>query len=424
MSGSRKKFFLILLVPALGAALAGGASLAGSTAFRQKPPMEMPSGPPLGLELIDEVMEIARSQYVTEPDRGKMVRDALAGMVGGLDPYSAYLTPELLDEEEGWIDGSFVGIGIEVAPEGRGITIITPIEGGSARKAGILAGDVIEEINGDPVAEMSYDEAMVKLRGPEDTRIDLGIRRGEEEKLRNYKLARVKINLRSVYLESAGGVDIIRLTSFQRTTVEEFTKAIDELREKGGLKGLVLDLRDNPGGLVDQAVKVADIFLKEGTIVSTKGRVERENALYVARREGSEPDWPLAVIINRGSASAAEILAGALKDRGRGLVTGEKSFGKGSVQSIIDLSDGSALRLTTAHYFTPSGTSIHKNGIPPDVVAQWQRGGEDAPGDSSESFEGAGNFKGYDLEGDPQLKTAVTLLLEGRCPTFETAWVQ
>jgi carboxyl-terminal processing protease len=353
-----------------------------------------------------------------------MVRDALAGMTAGLDPYSAYLTPELLDEEEGWIDGSFTGIGIEVAPEGRGITIITPIEGGSAKRAGILAGDLIEEINGDPVAEMSYDEAMARLRGPEDTRIDLGIRRGEEEKLRNYKLTRVKINLRSVYLESAGGVDVIRLTSFQRTTVDEVAKAVEELRKKGGARKLVIDLRDNPGGLVDQAVKVADIFLKEGTIVSTRGRVERENALYVARREGGEPDWPLAVLINRGSASAAEILAGALKDRGRGLVAGEKSFGKGSVQSIIDLSDGSALRLTTAHYFTPSGTSIHKNGIPPDVLSEWPKGKEAAQGDTSEGIEAPEGFRGYDLEGDPQLKAAVTLLLEGRCPTSETAWVK
>lgn len=365
-------------------------------------------------ELLFEAMDAVKSRYVTDPDRGKMTEDAISGMVMGLDPFSRYVRPGDVEDEESYIEGSYIGIGVEVALKDGVIEVVTPLDGGPAKRAGIRSGDLIEEINGDQLADLAYDDAVDRLRGPEGTRVTLGIGRPGAQDLLQLTLTRERVEIKSVSTADVDGAVVIRISSFQRSTSEEFRAALARAVASKPKKGLVIDLRDNPGGLIDQAVKTADQLLKKGKIVYTKGRDERENALYLAKNDKSEPKLPLAALVNRGSASAAELLSGALKDRGRALVVGEKTFGKGSVQSIIELSNGGFLRLTTALYYTPSGVSIHKNGIVPDVVVAMEPPPLKADGAAPSST------AAYDLAADPQLGAAIDLLSAGRCPAAES----
>jgi carboxyl-terminal processing protease len=264
-------------------------------------------------------------------------------------------------------EGVFGGLGIEVtAREGR-LVVVSPIEDTPASRAGIQAGDVIVMIEGDPVKDLPLSEAVKRMRGPKGTQVTIHVARKGWDAPQPFTLTREVIHIRSVRHRVVDGVGVVRIAQFQKETHLEVRRAIEEVMANGSPRGLVLDLRNNPGGLLDQAVKVADVFLTQGTVVSTRGRDPEQELVFTARDDGDEPFVPLVVLINEGTASASEIVAGALQDHGKALVLGQRSFGKGSVQTIIPLSDGSGLRVTTALYYTPAGRSIQAKGIVPDI---------------------------------------------------------
>jgi len=324
------------------------------------------------LKIFNEVLDIVEKNYVEEVKQKKLIDEAVNGMIKSLDPHSAYLTPDQYKELQVDTSGTFGGLGIVISMQKDQLTVVSPIEDTPAFKAGLKAGDRIMKIDGQITKGMSIQDAVKKMRGPENTKVTLTILRKDMKEPKDYEITRAVIKIKSVkhnvYDDSIG---YIRISAFQESTVDELKKALQQVNGKAkDLKGIVIDVRNNPGGLLDQAVKASDAFLKSGTIVSTKGRVKAIESKFVARDDGSEPACPMVVLVNEGTASASEILSGALQDNGRAIVLGMPTFGKGSVQTVIPLEDGSALKLTTAKYYTPKGRSIQAEGIKPDIVVE------------------------------------------------------
>jgi carboxyl-terminal processing protease len=324
------------------------------------------------LEAFTNILSIVKKNYVEDVDTKNLVGGAINGMLSSLDPHSAYLTPDLYKELQMDTQGRFGGLGIEITIRNGILTVVSPIEDTPAAKAGVKPGDQIFKIEEEFTKDMTLVDAVKKMRGPKGTKITISVRREGVADLINFTLVRDTIRVQSVRSRSLEeGYGYIRLAQFQERSDRDLQKALEKLAaEKGGLKGLVLDLRNNPGGLLTQAVRVADLFLDSGMIVYTEGRIDSQKQKYFAQKDGSWLDFPVVVLVNGGSASASEIVAGALQDHRRAIVLGIKTFGKGSVQTILPLDDNSALRLTTARYFTPKGRSIQATGIVPDIVVE------------------------------------------------------
>jgi carboxyl-terminal processing protease len=322
------------------------------------------------LEVFSNILSIVKKNYVEDIDTKNLVSGAINGMLHSLDPHSAYLTPDLYKELQSDTQGRFGGLGIEITVKGGVLTVVSPIEDTPAAKAGIKPGDQIFKIEDEFTKDMTLVDAVKKMRGLKGTKINLTIRREGANDLIDFSLVRDIIRVQSVRSRSLEpGYGSVRLAQFQERSDRDVVRALEKLAaEKSGLKGLVLDLRNNPGGLLTQAVRVSDLFLESGMIVYTEGRIEAQKQKYFAQKDGTWADFPIVVLVNGGSASASEIVAGALQDHKRAVVLGTKTFGKGSVQTILPLDDNSALRLTTARYFTPLGRSIQATGIVPDIL--------------------------------------------------------
>jgi len=322
------------------------------------------------LEAFSSILSIVRKNYVEEVDTKKLVSGAINGMLHSLDPHSAYLTPDLYKELQSDTQGRFGGLGIEITVKDGILTVVSPIEDTPAFRAGIKPGDQIFKIEEEFTKDMSLVDAVKKMRGLKGTKINLTIKREGTTELIDFSLVRDIIRVQSVRSRSLeAGYAYIRLAQFQERSDRDLQRALENFAaEKSGIKGLVLDLRNNPGGLLTQAVRVTDLFLESGMVVYTEGRIEAQKQKYFAQKDGTWMEFPIVVLVNGGSASASEIVAGALQDHKRAVVLGTKTFGKGSVQTILPLDDSSALRLTTARYFTPNGRSIQAAGIVPDIV--------------------------------------------------------
>jgi len=355
------------------------------------------------LNLFGDVFERVRSDYVEQPDDSKLIESAINGMLAGLDPHSSYMDPKSFRDMQVQTRGEFGGLGIEVTMEDGLIKVVAPIDETPAAKAGVLANDIITKLDDDQVQGMTLNQAVEKMRGPVNTKIKLTIMRKGQDKPLEVTLTRDIIRVRSVRSETMGDdVGYIRMTQFNEQTTDGLKKAITDIGakiSKDKLKGYILDLRNNPGGLLDQAISVSDAFLQKGEIVSTRGRNAEETQRFSARPGDLTDGKPLIVLVNGGSASASEIVAGALQDHKRATVVGTRSFGKGSVQTIIPLGSGNgALRLTTARYFTPSGRSIQAKGISPDIEVL-----QDVPDDikakTDTSTKGEASLRGH-LKGD------------------------
>ncbi|MGE0762849.1 MAG: S41 family peptidase [Bdellovibrionales bacterium] len=322
------------------------------------------------LQLFAKVLNLVQQYYVEDVDLKKLIYGGIKGMLRELDPHTNFLPPDIFKEFESETTGEFGGLGIEITVQKGVLTVISPIEDTPAWKAGIKAGDKVVEIDGESTKGMSLAEAAQKMKGKNGTKIRLGIFREGFEKPQQFVIARGVVKVKSAkYTDLDDGYAYVRLTSFIEHSAAELEKALKNHNSKyKETKGLILDLRRNPGGLLDQAVQISDLFLGEGTIVSTIGRNKKEKEVLFAKRAGTLPNFPLIVLIDEFSASASEILAGALKDNKRALIMGQRSFGKGSVQSVVKLGDGSGLKLTVARYYTPSGRSIQAEGIVPDIL--------------------------------------------------------
>ncbi len=321
------------------------------------------------LKLFSEVLNLVEDQYVEKVDNAKIIQGAIKGMLQSLDPHSTFMTPEEYKDLQVETRGSFGGIGIEITIREGVLTVVSPIEGTPADKAGIKANDQIVKIDGESTKDMSITEAVKRLRGTEGTTVRLTILREGTAKPIEVELVRAVIHIQSVkYKTLEPGFGYIRIASFQSDTAQELRKTLDALEKANTtLKGLIIDLRNNPGGLLDQAVQVSDEFIESGLIVYTKGRGDAQQMKFEAHKNDKPRKYPIVALVNGGSASASEIVAGALQDHKVALILGEPTFGKGSVQTVIPLEDGSAVRLTTALYYTPSGRSIQAKGIEPDI---------------------------------------------------------
>jgi carboxyl-terminal processing protease len=355
------------------------------------------------LNLFGDVFERVRSDYVEKPDDSKLIESAINGMLAGLDPHSSYMDPKSFRDMQVQTRGEFGGLGIEVTMEDGLIKVVTPIDETPAAKAGIQANDIITQLDGEQVQGLTLNQAVEKMRGPVNTKIMLTIMRKGQDKPIEVSITRDVIRVKAVRSNVEGDdVGYIRMTQFNEQTTEGLKKAITDITakvSKDKLKGYILDLRNNPGGLLDQAISVSDAFLEKGEIVSTRGRNAEETQRFNARPGDLTNGKPVIVLINGGSASASEIVAGALQDHKRVTVIGTRSFGKGSVQTIIPLGSGNgALRLTTARYFTPSGRSIQAKGIVPDIEVL-----QDLPDDikakTDTSTKGEASLRGH-LKGD------------------------
>ncbi|MBN2809722.1 MAG: S41 family peptidase [Deltaproteobacteria bacterium] len=323
------------------------------------------------IKLFTDTLSLVQKNYVEEVDIKKLVYGSIKGMLSDLDPHSSFMPPEMFKEMQVETTGSFGGLGIEITIRDGVLTVVSPIEDTPAFRAGIEAGDRIIKIDGELSKDMTLMEAVKKMRGPKDTEITISILREGLNELLDVKIVRDIIKVVSVKSKTlTDNIAYVRLTQFQSRTYDDLNRKMKELKKEHPISGLVLDLRNNPGGLLQQAVKVSDYFLKSGLIVYTDGRITKQNMRYQAYDDGTEGDYPMVVLVNGGSASASEIVAGALQDHKRALIMGTQSFGKGSVQTIIPLEDGSAVRMTTSLYYTPSGRSIQAKGIEPDVVVE------------------------------------------------------
>jgi carboxyl-terminal processing protease len=381
------------------------------------------------LNLFGDVFERVRSDYVEKPDDSKLVESAINGMLQGLDPHSSYMDPKSFKDMQIQTRGEFGGLGIEVTMEDGLVKVVAPIDDTPAYKAGVMAGDIITHLDDEPVQGLTLNQAVEKMRGPVNTKIRLKIMRKGQDKPVEVSITRDVIRVRSVRSRVEGDdVAYIRITQFNEQTTEGLKKAITDITAQVGndkLKGYVLDLRNNPGGLLDQAISVSDAFLEKGEIVSTRGRNAEETQRFAARAGDLTKSKPVIVLINGGSASASEIVAGALQDHKRATILGTRSFGKGSVQTIIPLGSGNgALRLTTARYFTPSGKSIQAKGIVPDIevlqdVPEELKARTDTKGEASlrghlkndgDEKTGSQSYIPPDPKDDKALKTAVDLL--------------
>ncbi|MBV8453081.1 MAG: S41 family peptidase [Deltaproteobacteria bacterium] len=325
------------------------------------------------LQTFANVLAIVQKNYVEPVSTKELINGAITGMLSSLDPHSAYLTPDLYRDLEVETRGSFGGLGIEITIKNDVLTVVSPIEGTPAYTAGVKAGDQIIKINDDFTKGMTLTDAVKMMRGPKGSTIHLTLHREGGPQLFTVAVTRDVIKIQSVKSKQLkDGYEYIRITTFQDGTNEDVTKNLAKFTKQnhGHIKGLVLDLRDNPGGLLNQAVSVADAFLDGGLVVYTQGRLDNQQQKYFAHKKGDFTDYPMVVLVNGGSASASEIVAGALQDQRRAIIEGTQTFGKGSVQTILPLDDDSALRLTTARYFTPNGRSIQAVGITPDMVVE------------------------------------------------------
>ena len=325
------------------------------------------------IDLFGEVLEKIKKDYVDDVDQAEIMDSAINGVLQSLDPYSAYMSPELFKEMQTDTRGEFGGLGIEIGMEAGVVKVISPIDDTPAAKAGIKAGDYIVKIGKEQVQGKSLLEAVKLMRGPVGTSIDLTIRRKDVKKPLEFKIVRKIIEVQSVSSKIIGDekdVGYIRLKSFNENSDKQFLKSVKEFEKKPKIKGYVLDLRNNPGGLLTQAINITDFFLEDGEIVSTKGRKVSETRKFFARKGDEVKGKPIIVLINNGSASASEIFAGALKDHKRAIILGENSYGKGSVQSIIPLTNGGGMRLTISKYYLPSGKSISEVGVTPDIQVE------------------------------------------------------
>ena len=385
------------------------------------------------LETFTNILAIVKKNYVDEVDGKDLIKGAIKGMLNSLDPHSAYMTPDLFKELQTETQGKFGGLGIEITIRDGILTVVSPIEDTPADRAGMKSGDQIIKIEGEFTKDMTLVKAVKKMRGLKGSKINISVRRKGVPRLIDFAIVRDIIRIRSVRdrtLEE--GFAYIRIAQFQERTKRDLQKALEKLSsDNGEILGLVLDLRNNPGGLLTQAVRVTDLFLDSGLIVYTEGRLDHQKQKYYAHKEGSWTEFPMVILVNGGSASASEIVAGAMQDHKRAIVLGTKTFGKGSVQTILPLDDRSAIRLTTARYYTPKGRSIQAAGIVPDIVmentprnqqkeqAEQRRPSlreENLPGhlknqpDEEEKEDHAKEKKAGDIKNDAQLKRALELL--------------
>ena len=324
------------------------------------------------LQTFTKALRLVQQYYVEEIDITQLIHGSIKGMLKELDPHTHFLSAEMYKNFQSSNSGEFGGIGIEITLQNGVLTIISPIEDSQAWKAGIQAGDQIVSINDEPIKGLSLSEIGQKLRGRIGTKVKLGILNKNTKTPKFFEIERGQVKVRSVkYVNLGSGYAYFRMTSFIEKTYEDFQQLLMQHKNRTdghGIKGIILDLRNNPGGLLDQAIKISDLFIDEGVIVSTKGKDKSKNNVIYAKKEGDlEKTFPLIILINEYSASASEILAGALQDHGRALIMGRRSFGKGSIQSLLKLDDGSALKITVARYYTPKGQAIQAKGIVPNV---------------------------------------------------------
>ena len=345
------------------------------------------------LDLFSDVLGTLKKEYVDDVEQSEVIDSAINGMLQSLDPYSAYMSPDSFKNMNSDTKGEFGGLGIEITMEAGLVKIITPIEGTPADKAGVEAGDYIVKIDNKQVKGMSMLDAVKLMRGKIGTQITITVRRADVEDELIFKITRGLIKIREVSAEVKNNVGYIRLRAFNEQSHTQLTKKLSAL-PNNKLSGYILDLRNNPGGLLSQAIKITGTFLDGGEVVSTRGKDQRDIKIFNAKKGDMINKKPLIVLINKGSASASEIVSGALKDHKRAIILGEKSFGKGSVQSIIPLKNGGGLRLTTAKYYLPSGESIHEKGVEPDITVKRE---------NKEKFK-------INTETDNQLEYAINLL--------------
>jgi carboxyl-terminal processing protease len=332
------------------------------------------------IKTFNEVFDIVRKNYVDEVEPQVLIQGAINGMIKTLDPHSEFMTPDMYKELEVETKGRFGGVGIEITLLKDVLTVVSPIEGTPAYNAGVKSGDQIIQIDGKSTKGITIMEAVNRMRGPKDTKVTITIMRENLDKPKDFVLTRAIIQIKSVTAKSfEDNIGYVRIASFQEKTADDLRKALKEVTGKlHPMKGLVLDLRNDPGGLLIQAIEVSDMFLKSGVIVSTHGRIKNMDSKMSAKENGDKITCPIVVLVNEGTASAAEIVAGALQDNGRALIVGTQTFGKASVQTVIPLENGSALKLTTARYYTPKGRSIQAEGIKPDIVVKYTGLTEDA----------------------------------------------
>jgi carboxyl-terminal processing protease len=325
------------------------------------------------LKTLTDILKIVETNYVEEVDVDQLYDGAIWGMLRNLDAHSSYMVPDAYQEMQVETKGRFGGLGIEITIRDNRLTVVSPIEGTPADEAGIQAGDWIVKVDNTSTADMTLMDAVKSIRGPRGTEVTISIMRKGFTEPKDFVIVRDIIQIRNITYEMpAEGIGYIRIRQFQERSGTELDDALTELHNQG-MRALILDLRNNPGGLLDMAIAVADRFLDKGKIVvSTKGRIKNQNREYVAQTRLKNNNYPIIVLVNSGSASASEIVAGALQDYGRGVILGTQTFGKGSVQTVIQLNDGSGLRLTTAYYYTPNGTNIHAKGITPDIIVEEQ----------------------------------------------------
>ena len=325
------------------------------------------------LELLGDVFERIRAEHVQEVSDEELVEAAVNGMLASLDPHSSYLSPKDFRDMQVHTRGEFGGLGIEVTMENGVVKVVSPIDDTPAFRAGLKPGDLITHLDGEPIQGLSLAEAVEKMRGPVDTDLELTVRRANREPFK-VKITRAVIKIRSVRSRMEGeDIGYVRITSFNEQAGPDLEKAVAKLKEETKLRGLVLDLRNNPGGLLEQSVAVADAFLESGEVVSTRARRPDDSQRFNAKEGDIAKGIPIVVLVNRGSASASEIVAGALQDHRRAIIMGSRTFGKGSVQTVIPLGPHGAIRLTTAHYYTPAGRSIQAKGIDPNIPVEQAR---------------------------------------------------
>ena len=323
------------------------------------------------IDLFSEVLEKIQNEYVDEINQAEVMDSAIHGVLQSLDPYSGYMSPEIFQETQTETSGEFGGLGIEVSMEAGVVKVISPIDDTPAAKAGVKAGDYIVRINGEQVQGKTLMEAVNLMRGPVGTPIEITVRRKGLKKAKIFQITREIIEIKSVVSKLIDKeIGYLRLRAFNENSGNQLKKEISKLEKNKKLVGYILDLRNNPGGLLSQAIKISDYFLDDGEIVSTRGRKSKENRKFFARRGDEISGKPLIVLINNGSASAAEIVAGALQDQKRAILLGETTYGKGSVQSIIPLKNKGAIRLTISKYYLPSGKSISEIGVTPDIKVE------------------------------------------------------
>lgn len=394
---------LLLLITATLCSMFAGAVMANRLPFRGQSYEE--------LRIFTEVLSYVEANYVDEVVPKKLLRGAIRGMLRSLDTHSSFMPPEMYREMQVETEGKFGGLGIEITIRNDILTVVSPIEGTPAFRAGIQSGDRIVSVEGETTKDMSLIEAVKLLRGPANTSVTIGIMREGFTEPENFTLTRAVIHIKSADSKLLpGGIGYVKLRSFHKNTSADLEVELEQL-EQSHMTALVLDLRNNPGGLLEQAIAVADKFIDgEQLIVYTKGRLANQNMKGFSKNDGTEAVYPMLVLVNGGSASASEIVAGALQDLDRAKLVGTKTFGKGSVQTIIPLSNGSGLRLTTAKYYTPNGRIIHEKGIIPDYIVEDVKPDKTKDGKERPLQRRRLSLPRDDLSNDPQLQKAVDVL--------------